>query len=147
MFPYRKQLPHGIPSWIQDCPKFFVTICCRPRSINQLCNDQAFSLIRESLQFRQNRGDLWIAIVLLMPDHLHTIVSFSAHVDMRKCISQWKRYISINSTVMWQRDFHDHRLRNADSFTEKLNYIQMNPVRAGLIESKEKWPFYWQNDA
>jgi REP element-mobilizing transposase RayT len=144
MLPERQTLPHGIPPWVKDGSEYFITICCQPRGRNQLCNDAVAELMRESLQFRQARGDLWVHLLVLMPDHLHAIMSFSPTVGMKRSISQWKRYIACNSDVSWQRDFFDHRLRQHESYVEKAHYIRMNPVRAGLVAAAAEWKYVWE---
>ncbi|MDF7809006.1 hypothetical protein P4E94_16280 [Pontiellaceae bacterium B12219] len=101
--------------------------------------------MKESLLFRQERGDLWVHLLVLMPDHLHAIMNFSPTIGMKRSISQWKRYISTNSTVEWQRDFFDHRLRKDESYIEKAHYIRMNPVRAGLVGDSSDWKYVWEN--
>ena len=80
-----------------------------------------------------------------MPDHLHGIISFNPLIGMRKTVSDWKRYCARHLGVRWQRDFFDHRLRRAEGYIEKAHYIRMNPVRAGLVERPEDWPFVWEN--
>jgi putative transposase len=143
MHPERKILPHGIPSWVPDGSEYFITICAHPRGINQLCLPQPSKLIKDSLRFRQDRGDLWIHLLLLMPDHLHAVVSFSAAAGMKKTISDWKRYTCLHGGISWQRDFFEYRIRKDESFVEKASYIRMNPVRARLIDAPEKWPYAW----
>ena len=145
MQPVRKKLPHGIPYWVGDDAYYFVTICTRPRGIDQLCHAKTWKLLRESLLFRQNKGALWIHLLLLMPDHLHGIMSFAPEVGMAKTIADWKRYTCIHGDIRWQADFFDHRLRNTESYVEKAHYIRMNPVRAGLIDTPEQWPYIWEN--
>jgi putative transposase len=46
--------------------------------------------------------------------------------------------------VSWQRDFFDHRLRDHHEETEKISYIRLNPVRKGLCERPEDWPWIYQ---
>ncbi len=145
MVPARKSLPHAIPSWVKDGSGYFITICCQPKGINQLCREDVSSMLWHSLKFRQDRGDLWVHLLVLMPDHLHAIMSFSPQVGMKRCISQWKRYVSTYTQVAWQRDFFDHRLRPREGYAEKAHYIRMNPVRAGLVNHPEEWPFVWEN--
>lgn len=41
----------------------------------------------------------------------------------------------------WQEGFFDHLLRTAESYSEKWEYVRMNPVRAGLCEEPEDWRF------
>lgn len=45
------------------------------------------------------------------------------------------------ATVIWQRGFFDHLLRNSESYSQKWNYVEQNPVRAGLVEKAEDWPY------
>ena len=47
----------------------------------------------------------------------------------------------------WQAGFLDHLLRSGESYAEKWNYVRMNPVRAGLIEQSEDWPFAGEIEA
>lgn len=41
----------------------------------------------------------------------------------------------------WQPGFFDHLLRGEESYREKWEYVRENPVRAGLVEHAEQWPF------
>lgn len=123
----------------------FITICCKERAINQFCHNDVFELVKASMHFRQDRGDFWVHLLLLIPDHLHAIMSFSSEVEMKRSVSQWKRYISTYTNVQWQRDFFDHRLRHDESYVEKAHYIRMNPVRSGLVEDFNDWKYVWEN--
>lgn len=40
--------------------------------------------------------------------------------------------------------FFDHRLRNFRDEDEKISYILMNPVRQGLCERAEDWPWVYR---
>ena len=145
MLPERKILPHGIPSWVEDGAEYFITICTEPKFVNQLCHADIASAVHNSLDFFQRRGDLWLHLLVLMPDHLHAIMSFNRTVGMRKSVREFKKYTARKHGMMWQRDFFDHRLRRDESYNEKAHYIRMNPVRAGLCSSPEEWPYTWEN--
>jgi len=41
----------------------------------------------------------------------------------------------------WQEGFHDHKFRTPESEQGKWEYVCMNPVRYGLVECSEQWPF------
>ena len=41
----------------------------------------------------------------------------------------------------WQEGFFDHLLRSHDSYSEKWDYVRMNPVQAGLSRTPEAWPY------
>ena len=138
----RKQLPHDPPNWLDPGQEaFFITINCLPRGTNQLANQLAWDSIIETIAFREERGDWMWRLILAMPDHLHGIVTFPNGFFMRRSISSWKRWLSKSHSIVWQRDFFDHRLRNEASAAEKANYIRMNPVRAGLVARPQDWPY------
>jgi hypothetical protein len=41
----------------------------------------------------------------------------------------------------WQTDHWDRRLRTGESYTAKWEYVRENPVRHGLVEKTDDWPF------
>jgi putative transposase len=145
MFFKRKTLPHGIPAWVEDGADYFITICSQPKGRNQLCNARASRIIFDAFLFYQDRADLWLHLLVLMPDHLHAIISFNRGPGMCRCISQFKKYTAKVTTIQWQRDYFDHRLRKSESYIEKAHYIRMNPVRAGLCRKPEEWPYVWEH--
>jgi len=44
----------------------------------------------------------------------------------------------------WQEGFFDHLLRSQESYSQKWEYVRMNPVRAKLSETPQGWPFQSQ---
>jgi hypothetical protein len=46
-----------------------------------------------------------------------------------------------DSEPLWQRGFFDHVLRSEESYGQKWNYVRDNPVRGGLVEKTEDWPY------
>jgi len=143
MLPERKILPHGVPSWVKDGAIYFITICTQPRGEDQFCHSVIATWVNESFAFCEQRGDWWVHLLLLMPDHLHAVMSFAQEPGMVRAISQWKRYAAREQHIRWQRDFFEHRLRDSASLAEKALYIRMNPVRAGLMSRPEDWPYVW----
>jgi len=141
--PQRQKLPHGIPVWARHEAIFFVTVCCATRGTNQLCLDPVAASIWESIEYRQQRCDWFVHLWLLMPDHLHALISFPTERDPAKVIANWKEIIAKKAGIHWQRDFFDHRLRSDESHQEKTDYIRQNPVRKGLVGKTEDWKFVW----
>ena len=138
----RKNLPHDPPGWIDPTQEaFFITINCLPRGTNQLAIDPVWEAMIETIEFREERGEWKWRLLLAMPDHLHGIVTFPDSFHMKKSIASWKRWLAKTHSIDWQRDFFDHRLRDVESAVEKANYIRMNPVRAGLVEHPQDWPY------
>ncbi|HKY05831.1 MAG TPA: transposase [Blastocatellia bacterium] len=83
----------------------------------------------------------------LMPDHLHALIGIGESgktlgvvVGTFKSLSTrlyWQRY----EGRLWQRQFFDHIIRNEHDFNETLSYIELNPVRNGLVIRPEEWPY------
>jgi putative transposase len=136
-------LPHEVPSWVADGADYFITICTQTRSENQLCKPGVAGMIRDGFSAYQKTGKWYVHLLLLMPDHLHAIISFSREPGIQKSISAWKQYMARQAGIKWQRDFFEHRLRSGEGFREKALYVRQNPVRAGLVSSAEEWPYVW----
>ena len=45
------------------------------------------------------------------------------------------------SGLFWQPRFFDRALRTVGEYCEKVEYIHLNPVRAGLVKHAEDWPW------
>jgi len=43
--------------------------------------------------------------------------------------------------TLFQARFFDRALRTAREYKEKVEYIHLNPVKAGLVERPEDWPW------
>jgi putative transposase len=41
----------------------------------------------------------------------------------------------------WQKDFHDRIVRRSEDWAAHLRYVALNPVRAGLAQDIQEWPF------
>jgi len=141
--PRRGRLGHFIPHWLNREAFFFITVCCQPLHINQLCLEPIAAAVLSTVEF-YHRNESWSCrLFLLMPNHVHGIVAFPGDPGIRATVSNWKRYCSRVLGIRWQRDFFDHRLRNERELTEKANYILNNPVRKRLCEMPEQWPHVW----
>ena len=44
-----------------------------------------------------------------------------------------------NRNCFWQDGFHDVEVRSRRQFLYLINYVEWNPVRAGLVGSPEEW--------
>jgi hypothetical protein len=47
---------------------------------------------------------------------------------------------------LWQPRFFDRALRSVDEYNEKLEYIHLNPVKAGLVSRPEDWGWSSYNE-
>jgi putative transposase len=108
------------------------------------------AIVQKSLRDYAERGisDFNVAVgrYVIMPDHLHLFVRGDRHFVLREWAKGLKRTISIGlaeraKTFQWQPGFFDHILRSNESYGQKWNYVRDNPVRAGLVDQAEHWPY------
>ena len=144
----RKHLPHEIPLWIDPGKEiYFLTICGKPRGENQLAHCDIADQVFESFIHRNKAGVWFVHFGLLMPDHVHVLVSFpQSGKRIQTIVSKWKEWTTKDLGIQWQRDFFEHRLRHNQSYLEKADYIRANPVRAGLVGRIEDWPYVFIGD-
>jgi putative transposase len=148
VIPERKTLPHAIPLWVDPQKEiYFITINCRERLRNQLALPQISAQMFKTVRHRQEKRLWWPYLFLLMPDHLHALISFPPSEKRFKAIVlKWKEWTAKELGIVWQRDFFEHRLRHDESRREKADYILQNPVRKQLVASPEQWPFVYFAD-
>jgi putative transposase len=145
-YPQRKKLPHTPPWWVPENSRYFITINCVPRGKAQLCEngvplDRSKSILESARHYHDMTAPRWfIHLFLLMPDHLHAILTFAPDSSLRKTVKAWKGFVRKNFGIEWQSDFFDHRLRNDEERFEKMTYIARNPVSKGLCSEPKDWP-------
>jgi putative transposase len=141
--PYRQKLDLQTPEWVRDDATFFITICATPRGKNHLCHDIVGRAILDSVIHYHERLKWFCHIAVRMPDHIHLMLSFPDVPTFANIIGDWKRWSAIRHKIGWQENFFDHRIRNEDNDKWKGDYIFNNPVRAGLADRPEDWPYFW----
>jgi putative transposase len=136
---------HVPPEWVGTDSVFFVTINCKPRGRDHLTSGDIPARIFDSITFLRDRRTWFPEMVLLMPDHLHALISFTWEKlqGMNRVIADWKRFTAARFGIAWQRDYFDHRIRSDQDHQSTWDYIRENPVRAGLVTSYEQWPHVW----
>lgn len=83
----------------------------------------------------------------VMPNHVHVLITPKA--DLPRILKVIKggtaraanQILGATGRTFWQEEFYDHLVRNREEFRRIRNYIELNPVRAGLVTSPEEFPF------
>jgi len=143
--PRRKTLPHEVPHWVDpQLEVYFITINCASRGSNQLALSDLAKSLFETIEHRQQNGLWWPYLFLVMPDHVHALISFPpSGKPFKSVISKWKEWTAKHVGIAWQRDFFEHRLKREESRREKADYILNNPVRKGLASNAGDWPYVY----
>ncbi len=142
--PQRAQLPHRVPDWVKPGAVFFITICTVQRHVNTLATPQSGPALLDSFAHYHGQQVWWGHLLVLMPDHMHALLSVAPDHRLDRTVRAWKSYQTQRIGIAWQSGFFDHRIRDGASLDEKAAYIRMNPVRAGLVPRPEDWPWTWE---
>jgi len=84
---------------------------------------------------------------VVMPHHIHLLLTPVA-ITIERSVGLIKGGFSYRRTKelglrgeIWQTSFQDWRVRDAEGFESYRRYIRENPVKAGLCERAEDFPF------
>ncbi len=85
---------------------------------------------------------------VIMPDHLHLLMTVGADMTIEKAMQLVKGGFSYRLRKecgflgeVWQRGFSEQRVENRQSFLQHREYIAGSPVEAGLVDSPERFPY------
>jgi len=145
-----KPRPHHLP---RLDPKFYRgdaavhwTLTVFDRGTGWL-NPSFHSTIRELLLHVAAREGLFCPAYCLMPDHIHLLwLGLRRDTDQRNGMSFLRTHLEPRlSPHKFQSQAHDHVLRDEErkqgAFAKICFYILANPVRGGLIQETEIWPY------
>jgi len=100
-------------------------------------DDVAGLVARALLHFEGVRHRL--AAWCVLPNHVHAVVQPLPGYDLPGVLQSWKSFSAKEANrligrtgVFWQPESYDHLIRDEDDFKRQVEYVLMNPVRAGL---------------
>jgi putative transposase len=141
-----------------DLYAHFVTFSCFHRR-RHLDTDQAKRIVLAELNTQLRVQHAKCIGFVVMPDHVHSIVWFPKPNQLSHFMKQWKQQSSIKikefiqqklpsfaatfdeSNPCWQPRYYPFHIYSQEKLIEKLGYMHMNPVRAGLVERAIDWPW------
>ena len=84
----------------------------------------------------------------VMPNHVHVLLTALPGCPLGGIVGSWKRYTARHANKLlgrtgafWQDDYWDRFIRNEAHFAATVEYVDQNPVKAGLVGSAELWPW------
>jgi putative transposase len=129
---------------------YSITICCHDNGTFFTNKNTVFTVL-DSLNRISSEMDFSIIVYCFMPDHLHLLTSGDEKADLIKFIKIFKQksgynFKKTNGRKLWQKSFHDHVIRKEEDLKSIAGYIFNNPVRKGLVEDYEDYPFLGPKD-
>jgi putative transposase len=102
----------------------------------------------QTLEHYRQRGEYLLHEYVLMPDHLHVMITPSSTNSLEKAMQFIKggnsyrlNHQRVQKINLWNAGFHDWTIRDGTDWDAKAEYIRLNPVKAGLVERPEDWPY------
>jgi putative transposase len=130
----------------QQCGCFhFVTFSCYRRQ-PLLGTAAAYGILERELEAVRLRYGFVVAGYVLMPEHVHLLVGepgrSSLSIALQVLKQQTSRTLKARGAVaFWQRRYYDFNVWSEEKRVEKLRYMHRNPVKRGLVEKPEAWPW------
>jgi putative transposase len=89
---------------------------------------------------------------VIMPDHIHLLLTVENGMTIEKAMQFIKGRFSHLLTKgyghlgeVWERGFSEVQVLNKDSFVQHQAYIAKNPIKAGLVDSPNLYPYCFQS--
>ena len=105
-------------------------------------------LMIEVLRAYVNKGKFVLHDFVVMPDHIHVLLSLDQMMSVEKAMQLIKGGFSYRAKKelgytgeVWQPGFSEVRILDRKSFLKHRKYVEQNPVKAGLADSPEKFPY------
>ena len=115
-----------------------------------LANDTVASIIFQTFDWLETENRLEWTCIMVMPDHVHTVLKLGEQQTLSKVLHSIKRYTAreINkhlsrSGALWQKGYTDWGIRTEATFNDTIRYCYTNPVRVGLVETASDYS-YWR---
>ena len=133
--------------------RFFFLSCRVLPTRRNLSESEFATLAQVILERRKQHGFLLTAWVFL-PDHWHAIVYPSFPLTISRVLEAIKvgATLRINRRrgergVLPQGRFFDRALRTVKEYHEKVEYIHLSPVKAGLVQRPDDWKWSSVHDS
>jgi len=126
----------------------FYFITCRLLPRRERLGEAEFECMARVIGERRQKYHFLLTAWVWLPDHWHAIIfppfplTISTVMEAIKVGSTHRiNAARRESSLLWQPRFFDRAVRTVKEYYEKVEYIHLNPVRAGLVERAEDWPW------
>ena len=137
-------MPWGLIRLQQSRQLHFVTFSCYRRQ-QFLNSPHARTVFEHSLEQTRSSYHFYVKGYVVMPEHVHLLVSEPLRSSLATALQALKQSVAQkligHHGHFWQARYYDFNVCSSEKRVEKLKYIHRNPVRRGLVEKPEDWPW------
>jgi putative transposase len=113
-----------------------------------LQSERMATLFMDVLRSYHQKNVFTIHDFVVMPNHFHLLITVDHNLSVEKAVQlvkgnfsfRAKRELGIHYEI-WQRGFSKIRVGDREGFLAHRKYIGENPVRCGLAETPEDYPY------
>ena len=105
-------------------------------------------LLIDVLRSKVAAGKFELHEFVIMPNHLHLLMTLPVDMTIEKAMQLIKGGFSYRlkkecgyQGEVWQGGFSEVRINDEQSFMQHREYIVQNPVKAGLADTAEQYPY------
>jgi REP element-mobilizing transposase RayT len=108
---FPSKLYHTVPDWVDHGAIFHIRIRLnRETPQRALITSPIGESLMDSARFYDRQQRWYVTVFLLMPDHIHALLSFPRDKAMSRVIGDWKHYHKHNHGIIRQEGFFDHSI-------------------------------------
>jgi REP-associated tyrosine transposase len=157
-------MPRGLRRFHDSGQSHFITFSCYRRQPN-FVNAAVYDLFPLCLEEMRRRFDMRVYGYVVMPEHVHLLLSEPDHGTLAEAIHYLKlsfakrlrgrsfaqvsvqkkdanlghKQLHRQPASFWQKRYYDRNVRDAREFGVKLRYLHRNPVKRGLVKEPGDW--------
>jgi putative transposase len=133
-------MPSKLKRYQQAGDFHFLTFSCHARQ-PYFGNAASRDLFERTLEQTRRRYVFFVFGYVVMPEHIHLLVSEPKHGTLGNALQALKTSISKQSKQkpFWLPRYYDFNVHSEDKRVEKLRYMHRNPVVRGLVKKPEEW--------
>ena len=112
------------------------------------CFLKIFSIARlsEYTLLRDDGSEYDLIRWCIMPNHIHTLINVKQGHTVYGIVQKWKPVIAHKANTIlnrhgrfWMPEYHDRYIRDDNHLSKAVQYIDNNPVKAGLAQLPTDW--------
>jgi putative transposase len=139
---------NACPETILSSARVFFATTKTSMARRLLQSERNAMLLIDVLRSNVTAGKFQLHDFVIMPDHLHLLMTLPGDIAIEKAMQLIKGGFSYrlkkefgHQGEVWQRGFSEVRISDEQSFLQHREYIIQNPVKEGLVATAEQYPY------
>jgi len=137
-------MPRGLKRYQQSGHIHLITFSCYGR-VPYLAVPQSRDIFEQVLEQSRLKHSFEIFAYVVMPEHVHLLLSEPPETELATVLKVLKqetsRRLKEDRDHFWMPRYHDFNVFTTGRVNQKIDYIHHNPVKRGLVEKPEDWPW------